>query len=121
MKNFNKILLLLALCVAFIAPSFSIEANAAPIVTTPSGYTDASDVEYITQNNNGINIIVNWGARGENAQFLSTYAQSFYTDGYDYQTLPAQRAGLPLHPRHSRRGGRGDGRDRRDLPLREAL
>ena len=74
--------LLLALCLVL---SLSITANAASsqkIVTDPTGYTEASDVEYVKVGS----YIANWGARGEDCVFLSTYAQQFYSglNTYEY-------------------------------------
>ncbi len=46
------------------------------ITTTPTGYTSAADVKYdLTKR-----YIPNWGARGENCEFLSPYANQFYLD-----------------------------------------
>ena len=57
--------------------------SATLIVTTPSGYDSASEVVYRTVDG----YITNWGARGEDCGFLSTYAQSFYTGSYLYSNL----------------------------------
>ena len=57
--------------------------SAVEIVTTPSGYTTAADVVYVTEGD----IVLNWGARGEDCTFLTTYAQSYYTDGIEYDDL----------------------------------
>ena len=69
-------------------------ASAAPaaerIVTTPTGYHDATDVQY-----NWVNgYIANWGARGEDCGFLSTYAQDFYTDVFTYSLLSQKSGGM---------------------------
>ena len=70
--------MVLSLCVgAFAAPSATL------IVTTPSGYTSASQVSYKTVDG----YIANWGARGEDCGFLTTYAQNFYTGSYTYTSL----------------------------------
>ena len=53
------------------------------MVTTPTGYTSASQVVYVTENG----YIVNWGARGEEISFLSTYAENFYTGSYTFDIL----------------------------------
>ena len=53
------------------------------MVTTPTGYTSADQVVYVTQNG----YIVNWGARGEEIDFLTTYAVAFYTGDYTYDIL----------------------------------
>ncbi len=48
-----------------------------------TGYTQSSDVEYRKSGS----YIYNWGARGEDATFLSTYAVKFYTSGYTFEVL----------------------------------
>ena len=63
--------------------------SATDVVTPPTGYTSASDVQYKTEDG----YIVNWGARGEDCTFLSTYAQEFYTSGYTYEELSALDGG----------------------------
>ena len=72
----------------------TLTAHAAPaatkIVTTPTGYASANDVEY-AYHTVGTNesVIANWGARGENCVFLSTYAQNFYKGTNAYTQLSA--------------------------------
>ena len=51
--------------------------------TTPTGYTKASDVDYVTQSG----YTVNWGARGEDCTFLSLKALAFYTSGNTYDAF----------------------------------
>ena len=86
MKKHTRNLLSLVLVACLILSLFS-SVVAAPsatlIVTTPSGYDSASEVVYTNYGN----YIANWGARGEDCGFLSTYAQSFYTGSYKYSTL----------------------------------
>ena len=86
MKKCNRCFLSLVLVVCLVLSMFS-GVVAAPsatwIVTTPSGYTSASEVNYKTVNG----YLTNWGARGEDCGFLTTYAQSFYTGSYQYATL----------------------------------
>ena len=86
MKKCNRCFLSLVLVVCLVFSMFS-GVVAAPsatwIVTTPSGYTSASEVNYKTVNG----YLTNWGARGEDCGFLTTYAQSFYTGSYQYSTL----------------------------------
>ena len=50
---------------------------------TGTGYTSASDVQYVK---NG-QYVANWGARGEVCVFLSSYAQNFYTGSNTFETL----------------------------------
>ena len=67
------------------------------IVTTPSGYTSAEEVVHETFSGNVQvtastsyaveNVIINWGARGENATFLTTYAENYYTGYYLWKDL----------------------------------
>ncbi len=86
MNFFKKIATSALLVFAIAVPSVSVQAQAATTsltVTTPSGYTCADDVQYVKDGN----YIANWGARGENCTFLSTYAQSFYTGSYTYSAL----------------------------------
>ena len=81
MKKTNKILVALMLCASILCSMFVSTVSAAgAIVTTPSGYQNASDVVYVKKSG----YIANWGARGEEATFLSTYAVAFYSnDSYD--------------------------------------
>ena len=62
---------------------------ASKITTTPTGYTSASDVKYVTSGK----YIANWGARGEDCVFLSTYAQNFYTGSNTFDSLSALSGG----------------------------
>ena len=52
------------------------------VITPATGYTSADQVQYNTSG-----YIANWGARGELATFLSTYAQNFYTGEYTFDAL----------------------------------
>ncbi|MBQ8295695.1 MAG: endonuclease [Clostridia bacterium] len=94
-KGWKKLIATAVMLAALIAPTFS-KANsvqqadaAASFTTTATGYTKASDVKYVTSGN----YIANWGARGEDCTFLSTYAQSFYTGSYVYQTVSQKSGG----------------------------
>lgn len=84
MKCKHILCLLLVLCVAA-AP---LRADAA-ISSTPTGYKSAADVEYIIENGT----VVNWGARDEDATFLTTYALDYYTGSYGYEVLSALSGG----------------------------
>lgn len=79
---------LLALLIVFCLIPLSGEA-AGKITTTPTGYTSAADVNYVT---NG-KYVANWGARGEDCVFLSTYAQNFYTGSNTFDALSALTGG----------------------------
>ncbi len=59
------------------------------IVTDPTGYTKAEDVQYKTSGGK----VANWGARGEDCLFLSTKAQSYYTGSYTFDTLSGKSGG----------------------------
>ena len=86
MKKCNRCLLSLVLVVCLVLSMFSgvvAAPSATLIVTTPSGYTSAAAVNYKTVNG----YLTNWGARGEDCGFLTTYAQGFYTGSYQYSTL----------------------------------
>ncbi len=83
MKRISSGLLALMIVVSLLC----LPASAAPagnaIVTTPSGYTSASDVKYVKDGN----YIANWGARSEICTFLSTYAQNYYTGDNAFDEL----------------------------------
>ncbi len=83
-RRILSMLLTLAMIVSLLA-GLSLTASAAVLTGTSTGYTKASDVNYVT--NSGY--IANWGARGETATFLTTYAQNYYTGSYSYATLSA--------------------------------
>ena len=54
-----------------------------------TGYTQSSDVEYRKSGS----YIYNWGARGEDATFLSPNAISFYTGNYTYDIVSSKQGG----------------------------
>lgn len=85
MKGFAKITLTVALAACLITPAFAQTASAA----SPTGYTCAEDVRYVKSGK----YIYNWGARGEEATFLSTYAEDFYTGSYVYSALSEEAGG----------------------------
>ena len=80
MRKFSAFLLIFVLLATMVTPTIAASTD---IVTPATGYTCAEDVNYITQNN----IVVNWGARGEDCTFLTTYAESYYTNSYTWETL----------------------------------
>ncbi len=86
---------LLALFIVISLMSFSTFAAPASskIYTTPTGYDDASDVQYVKSNVSGKQVISNWGARGEDCVFLSTYAENFYTGEYTFANLSSLSGG----------------------------
>ena len=100
-KRLLPLLMALLLVVSIVLP-----ANAAPasqkIITTPTGYTKAEDVDYlevtgqfydpVAKKNITKTIVANWGARGEDALFLTSYATAFYTGTNTYASF-AQLSG----------------------------
>ena len=87
MKRITKWVASLLLTVCIIIPTLFIEADN-QIATTPTGYTKASDVEYVKSGN----YVANWGARGEIATFLSSYAEDFYSGSTEYDKM-SQKTG----------------------------
>ncbi len=87
MKN-RIVSLLLAFCLLLSLVTVTVSASD-DIITTPTGYTKASDVVYKTS----YGYIANWGARGEDCVFLSTYAEAFYTGSYTYEILSQKEGG----------------------------
>ncbi len=73
------LVVVLAILLSCIVPT----SFAAKSATTPTGYTDAGDVDYVKVGS----YVANWGARGEVATFLSTDAQSFYTGSNTYDNF----------------------------------
>lgn len=71
--------------------SLAVGISAAPssefITTTATGYDSADDVLYITYSQSGKTVIANWGARGEDCVFLSTYAEDYYTGDYIWDVM----------------------------------
>ncbi len=86
----------LILC-ASILPAATLTALAADaravFTTTPTGYTQASDVEYKTFSRGNYSGVMNWGARGEDCTFLSPNAEDFYVSGYTYGDLASLSGG----------------------------
>ena len=87
LKRISAWVLVLMLVVAALPVSIS---AAETITTTPTGYTKASDVKYVTGNKGWV---YNWGARGETCVFLSSKAQSFYTGSNTFDALSALNGG----------------------------
>ena len=85
-KRTSAVLLALMIVISLLAiPG----AAASKITTTATGYTKASDVNYVKQGK----YVVNWGARGENCVFLSSYAESFYTGNNTFDKLSTLSGG----------------------------
>ncbi|MBO5656815.1 MAG: endonuclease [Agathobacter sp.] len=78
-----RVVLCALLCAIITVASVVPVVAAEKIVTDPTGYTSASDVEYKKVSG----YIVNWGARGEDCIFLSTYAQNYYVGNYTFEVL----------------------------------
>ena len=81
-KRILSVLLIFVLVCSVLVPA-KVQAADRKIFTTPTGYDSADDVDYQTTNG----IIHNWGARGEDCIFLSTYAIQFYTGSNTYDVL----------------------------------
>ena len=62
------------------------------IVTTPTGYTSAQQVVYKKVNGT----VVNWGARGEDCLFLTTYATAYYVGSYSWEMLSEFEGGTGM-------------------------
>lgn len=104
MKQWLKVtaIMLVLLVLAGQLSAATLAANN-PITTSPTGYTRAEDVEYLTYSGTiqvtastsytVDNVVVNWGARGEECVFLSTYAQEYYTGSYRWDAINAHQGG----------------------------
>ena len=89
MKNLFKRISAGLLALMIVISLLGITGSAAKITTSATGYTKASDVNYVKSGK----YIANWGARGETCIFLSTYAQSFYTGSYTFEQMSALSGG----------------------------
>ena len=83
MKNSLKKIIAGVLFICLLFSLISVNVFAKDITTTPTGYDEASDVNYQQSGS----YIANWGARGEVATFLSSYAANFYTGSYVYDVM----------------------------------
>ena len=88
MRKGFSLLLVLALALSLFA-GLSLTASAADVIwkESPTGYTKASDVQYVTVSGK----IANWGVREETATFLTSYAESYYTGNYSFETLSGKQ------------------------------
>lgn len=91
MKKYLKTFISIFLTVMITATLIIPVTAANEIVTTPTGYTSASDVVY--QYHTSKNYISNWGARGDVCTFLSPNAQAFYNGNYTYDVLSDNQGG----------------------------
>ena len=82
MNKIAKLSLSLLLIICLIIPTVFINAETQP-AAIPTGYTTASDVEYVKSGK----YVANWGARGETATFLSSYAEDFYSGNTEYDVM----------------------------------
>jgi len=92
MKLLSKVVLSLAITLSILFPVFNFNVynvNAAEVTTPATGYTQASDVDYVYTGK----YVHNWGARGEDATFLTTKAASYYTSGITYSVLSENAGG----------------------------
>ena len=89
MKALKKTIFSILLACTFVLPAFAWKLQRTTVAEAAgTGYTEAGDVDYVKSGK----YVANWGARDEDCVFLSTYAQSFYTGSYVYETL-SQTAG----------------------------
>ena len=80
-KRISVLLLVVCMLVGLVLPAAAYKVSDIPtteIITTPTGYTSASDVTYPSSG-----YIANWGARGEVAKFISAKAAAYYTSSYE--------------------------------------
>ena len=89
LKRISAALLALLTALSVLSVSITAAPSNSQIITAPTGYTSASDVVYVKNDN----IIANWGARGEDCVFLSTYASDYYTGQYSFAALSALTGG----------------------------
>ena len=89
MKNLFKRISAGLLALMIVISLLPASVSAAKISTPATGYTKASDVNYVK---NG-NYVLNWGARNETCVFLSTYAQNFYTGSYTFEQMSTLSGG----------------------------
>ncbi len=91
-KTYIKSLSLLLL-LAIVAGLCVIQTCAEEVKTTPTGYKNADDVVYNIYTEGKFKVIANWGARAEEATFLSKYAVEYYTGDASYEKLSANTGG----------------------------
>ena len=90
MKRLFRPLTSLLLVLTVLLSVFTVYGTAASEITTnATGYKKASDVKYVTVGK----YIANWGARGEDATFLSKYALDFYKGNNSYDKLSSYSGG----------------------------
>ncbi len=80
------------LIIALVVALFSVNAVYVGADDT-SNYTSASDVVYEAYTQDGIQIIANWGLRGEISKFLTVKADAFYTGDYTYDAMSELEGG----------------------------
>ncbi len=100
MRVFTKAALSIVMAAGFSLPAFAAKATdkstvtaaTNKITTTPTGFTKAEQVKYDYSgdyNENSDGTLANWGARGEDCVFISTFGESFYAKDttYSYDKL----------------------------------
>lgn len=103
MKRVTKLTVAVLVLLALVLQVGPTSLAAGKISTTPTGYTRAEDVQYITYSGTISvtsstsytvkDVIVNWGARGEDCTFLTTCAKAYYTGSYSWASLSANAGG----------------------------
>ncbi len=86
------LLLVTALSVRLLPTVHAAEVRAV-VTTPPTGYTQASDVQYKTFTSGKFSGVMNWGARGEDCTFLSPNAEAYYVGDYAYALLASLPGG----------------------------
>ncbi len=89
MRKFFTFIITGALALGLFAPIANRDVELTAQAASGTGYTSATDVEYVKSGN----YIANWGARDEDCVFLSKYANSFYTKDNDFSTLSQKSGG----------------------------
>jgi endonuclease I len=93
MRKLSAFLLILILILSLCIPALA----ARPVIITPAtGYQDADDVQYKTYSQSGKTVIANWGARGETCTFLSSYAETYYTGSYTWDSMSQTSGGTTI-------------------------
>ena len=93
MKVLKKlgVAVMLSMALALPAVSFNVETKEASAAGT--GYTQASDVKYVTSKVGTRSIVANWGARDEKCVFLSKYVDDFYSGNTEYEVMSTLKGG----------------------------
>ncbi len=87
-------LMLTTILVTTALTAVSAADSRAVVTTTPTGYTQSSDVVYKSFTSGKFSGVMNWGARGEDCTFLSPNAETYYQkQDYTYAVLSPLQGG----------------------------